>query len=173
MASSKLQRHSFPETESEWKQFSKKMAGRFTIDRLNTYWPDRGATIDRFINTLHVGRIEDWCTAESRCHDYMIAEYHHPSAEYFYWQLMHGTCQLDIDIRQSAHKQLFGYFTDTPSQLAIRAIGFGLFYPQGEFFDVWQKRITWEWIVSDANDQHRRSLLVKTALDDLLTELDT
>lgn len=168
MASSTLQRHRLPETESEWKQFSEKIAGRFTIDRARPHWPDAGALLSKY----NILRIEDWETAEGRWNDYALAEYFHPSHQQFECQLMHGTCQLHIDIRQAAHKRLFGFYTDAPSQMAIRAIGFAMFNPFDQYFDL-RRQQSWESVCRYASNEHRRRIELNAALDDLLTELET
>ena len=132
MLTATLQRRTFPVTPSDWEQFSKVLAGRFTINNINPMWPDRGAFLDRYNN----GRFEDWETAQQRWTDYATGWRCQPCGSGFEETLMHGTLQLPIDVLQASHKRLFGDCTDEPGSMAIRAIGFALFNPVGEHFDL-------------------------------------
>ena len=162
MPTATLQRRNFPKTASEWEQFYKVLAGRFTIDNINPMWPDPGALLHRYELD---GRIEDWNTAQQRWCDYV-------QCGGFEEQLMHGTLQLPMDVLQAAHKRLFGGFTDEPSSMAIRAIGFALFNPAGEAF-TFKPRMTWEQVCRHANLEHHKRQRALNALEDLLTELDS
>ena len=165
-----LQRRKFPETASEWDQFFKTLAGRFTIGNLNPMWPDRGAFLHDYANW---GRIEDWATAQQRWSDYASGWYWHPEGcDGFEERLMHGTLQLPMDVLQASHKRLFGDYTDEPGGMAIRAIGFALFNPVGEEFDL-KRRLTWEQVCRHANLEHHKRQRALNALEDLLTELDS
>lgn len=169
MASLTLQPVHFPETETDWDQLNIKMAGRFVIDQVNPHWPDRGATLDRY----NRGRVEDWATAKQRWCDYAMAFHFCPlGSDGFETRLMHGTLQLHMDVLQAAHKRLFGDYTDAPSEMAIRAIGFALFNPPEEEFDL-KRRRSWEQVCRYANNDHSKRIRVKAALEDLLTELDS
>ena len=170
MPTATLQRGIYPRTASEWEQFSKALAGRFTIENLNPMWPDRGAFLHRYANK---GRIEDWNIAQQRWSDYASGWYWHPEGcDGFEEQLMHGTLQLPMDVLQASHKRLFGDVTDEPCGMAIRAIGFALFNPVGEHFDL-KRRLTWEQVCRHANIQHQKRNRALAALEDLLTELDS
>ena len=85
---------------------------------------------------------------------------------------MHGTLQLPKDVLQAAHKRLFGDVTDEPCAMAIRAIGFALFNPVGEHFDL-KRRLTWEQVCRHTNLEHCNRQRALNALEDLLTELDS
>ena len=169
MPTATLQRRNFPKTASEWEQFYKVLAGRFSIENLNPMWPDRGAFLHDYANR---GRIEDWATAEQRWSDYASAWYWHPDTNGFEEQLMHGTLQLPKDVLQASHKRLFGDYTDEPGGMAIRAIGFALFNPVGEEFDL-KRRLTWEQVCRHANHENQKRKRALEALEDLLTELDS
>ena len=162
MATATLQRRTYPKTPSEWKQFNKVLAGRFTIDNINPMWPDPGALLHRY---EPVGRIEDWNTAQQRWCDYA-------QCGGFEEQLMHGTLQLPMDVLQAAHKRLFGVLTDEPSSMAIWAIGFALFNPAGEYFDC-KRQMTWEQVCRYANNGRQKRKRALAALENLLTELDS
>jgi len=170
MPSATLQRQKFPETASEWEQFYKALAGHFTIENLNPTWPDRGAFLHRY---ELVGRIEDWEIARQRWSDYAQGWYWHPEGDDgFEKQLMHGTLQLPMDVLQASHKRLFGDFTDEPGEMAIRAIGFALFNPVGEEFDL-KRELTWGQVCRIANTESQKRKRALAALEDLLTELDS
>ncbi|MBP84148.1 MAG: hypothetical protein CMO61_09930 [Verrucomicrobiales bacterium] len=162
MVSLTLKSRDFPETVSDWEHFYKALAGHFTIENVNPLWPDRGAFLHRY---TRMGRIEDWNIAQLRWRDY--ARCGGPEEK-----LMHGTLQLPMDVLQAAHKRLFGDYTDAPSSMAIRAIGFALFNPVGEIFDG-KRRLTWDQVCRYANVEHHKRQRVPSALEDLLTELDS
>ena len=162
MVSLTLESRNFPETASDWEHFYKALAGRFTIENVDPLWPDRGAFLHRYSDW---GRTEDWATAQQRWCDYAR------SGE-LEDQLMHGTLQLPMDVLQAAHKRLFGDYTDAPSKMAIWAIGFALFNPIGEIFDG-KRRLTWDQVCRYANVEHHKRQRVTSALEDLLTELDS
>ena len=170
-----LQRLNFPETDSEWDQFFKILAGPFTIDNINPMWPDPGAFLPDYSEW---GRIEDWAIAQSRWSDYAQGWYWHPEGDDgFEEQLMHGTLQLPKDVLQASHKRLFGDVTEEPSTMAIRAIGFALFNPVDEQFDL-QRGLTWRQIcrianTKHANTEHQKRKRALAALEDLLNELDS
>ena len=169
MPTTTLQRRNFPQTDSEWEQFYKALAGRFIIDNINPMWPDPGALLHRY---EPVGRIEDWNTAQQRWSDYATGWHFHPCSSGFEEQLMHGTLQLPMDVLQASHKRLFGDYTDEPGGMAIRAIGFALFNPVGEEFDL-KRRLTWEQVCRHANHENQKRKRALDALEDLLTELDS
>ena len=170
MPTATLQRRKYPENASEWEQFSKALAGRFIIENLNPMWPDRGAFLRDYANC---GRIEDWATAEQRWSDYASGWYWHPEgSDGFEEQLMHGTLQLPMDVLQASHKRLFGDVTDEPCEMAIRAIGFALFNPVGEHFDL-KRQLTWEQVCRYTNLEQPKRQRALNALEDLLTELDS
>ena len=168
MPKSTLQRPKYPETTAEWQQFEKALAGRFTIDNIKPMWPDRGA----FLHRYNIGRFEDWNTAQQRWSDYATAWHFHPCSNGFEEQLMHGTLQLPKDVLQASHKRLFGEVTEEPGCMAIRAIGFALFTPLGEEFDL-KRRLTWSQVCRIANTEHQKRKRALAALEDLLNELDS
>ncbi len=169
MVSSTLQCRNLPETFSDWTQFEKALAGRFTIENLNPLWPDRGAFLHRY---SHTGRIEDWATAQQRWCDYAMGWYFQQGVDGFEEQLMHGTLLLPMDVLQASHKRLFGDYTEEPGCTAIRAIGFALFNPADEDFDL-KHGLTWDQVCRHANVEHHKRQRVTSALEDLLNELES
>lgn len=169
MVSLTIESRNFPETVSDWEHFYKALAGRFTIENVNPLWPDRGAFLHRYSDW---GRTEDWATAQQRWCDYATGWHFYPDSNGFEEQLMYGTLQLPMDLLQAAHKRLFGDFTEDPCGMAIRAIGFALFNPVGQHFDL-KQMLTWDQVCRYANVEHQKRQRVTSALEDLLTELDS
>ena len=147
----------------DWQPDLVALAGEFTIDKLNPYWPRHGTLFLSLPSGLSAGRVEDWETAQQRWTDHVIA------APSFEAQLIFATLLLPIDLLQAAHKRLFGKTTDEPSEAAIRTIGFALFNPQTPDRPYSNGKMWWQYCLK-ANGSRREQVMAAVA--DLLTELD-